>query len=91
MKDEEPKAFKLVKTRMHSGRMRTGRSLTVCCSLLCVCVWGGVWSQGLSAPRGSGLGGGGRSGPGGGLVWGCVSASGGGGGSGLGGWYPSMH
>ena len=53
-------------TRMHSSRMRTGRSLTVCCSLLpgggCLvrggvcsrgCAWsGGVCSGGGSAPRG---------------------------------------
>ena len=40
---------------MHSSRMRTGRSLTVCWSLLpggmsapggCVCSRGGVWSRG---------------------------------------------
>ena len=44
---------------MHSSRMRTGRSLTVCRSLLpgvCVCSQGGVCSQvgsrGLSAPGG---------------------------------------
>ena len=33
------------KTRMHSSRMLTGRSLTVCCSLLS--------REGVSAPRGS--------------------------------------
>ena len=41
-------------TRMHFSRMRTGRSLTVCCSLLlggCL-VRGWVCSQGVSAPRG---------------------------------------
>ena len=72
------------KTRMHSSRMRTGRSLTVCCSLLpgggvpglggVVCS-GGVCSQGVC------------------LVWGGAWSGGGGGvcllpgGSG----YPSMH
>ena len=46
------------RTRMHSSRMRTGRSLTVCCSLR-----GG----GVSAPRGvSALGGGGV------CSWGCL-------------------
>ena len=37
-----------LKTRMHSSRMRTGRSLTVCWSLLPGGVWsrGGVWSGG---------------------------------------------
>ena len=37
-------------TRMHSSRMRTGRSLTVCCSLLRGgghLVWGGVCSRGV--------------------------------------------
>ena len=66
---------------MHSSRMRTGRSLTVCWSLLPR--GGGVCSRGVSAPGGSGPGGvsapGGVSGPRG---WG-VSA--------LGGVYPSMH
>ena len=46
-------------TRMHSSRMRTGPSLTVCWSLLpggCllrgdVCSWG-VWSRGGSGPGG---------------------------------------
>ena len=36
-----------IKTKMHSSRMRTGRSLTVCRSLLSVSFGGGV-----SAPRG---------------------------------------
>ena len=50
-------------TRMHSSRMRTGRSLTVCCSLLpgggvpgpggCL-VWGSAWSRGVPSPRGEG-------------------------------------
>ena len=38
--------------RMHSSRMRTGRSLTVCCSLLPggVCAWsGGVFALGVSS------------------------------------------
>ena len=44
-------------TRMHSSRMRTGRSLTVCCSLLPGgSPWsgGGVspWSRGVSLPGG---------------------------------------
>ena len=55
----------LITTRMHSSRMRTGRSLTICRSLLPggvyaarggVCSWGlllgGVCSQGVSAPGG---------------------------------------
>ena len=37
-----------VLTRMHSSRMRTGRSLTVCCSLQ----GGGVSAPGGSAPGG---------------------------------------
>ena len=38
-------------TRMHSSRMRTGRSLTVCYSLLLGGAWsGGVCSRGVSAP-----------------------------------------
>ena len=43
----------LILTRMHSSRMRTGRSLTVCWSLLPggVCS-GGVSAQGVSAPGG---------------------------------------
>ena len=72
-------------TRMHSSRMRTGRSLTVCCSLLptgrgvCVCSGevcsrGGVCSWGwVSAPGGGclllGVGV---------CTWGWVSAPGGG-------------
>ena len=35
-----------VKTRMHSSRMRTGRSLTVCCSLLPGGGVGSPWSGG---------------------------------------------
>ena len=43
----------LFETRMHSSRMRTGRSLTVCRSLLPGGAGpGGVWSGGVSAPRG---------------------------------------
>ena len=74
-------------TRMHSSRMRTGRSLTVCCSLLPggVCLLRG---GGVPGPRGGGgcLVPGGRGVPGlGGLVWGvsaprgsvCVSGLGG--------------
>ena len=60
-------------TRMHSSRMRTGRSLTVCCSLLPggVSAWsGGVLPAGGCLP---GLGGfsllGGLPGPGGVSVW----------------------
>ena len=30
----------IIRTRMHSSRMRTGRSLTVCCSLFPMGVWG---------------------------------------------------
>ena len=70
-----------ITTRMHSSRMRTGRSLTVCCSLLGggVCSRGGVCSGGVSAPGGSALGG---SGLGGCLLQGVCSR---------GGVYPSMH
>ena len=49
-------------TRMHSSRMRTGRSLTVCWSLLSGgggCLLRGVSAPGGSAPRGSAPGGGG--------------------------------
>ena len=77
------------RTRMHSSRMRTDRSLTVCWRLLPGGgllpeggVWsgGGVWSRGMSALRGSAprgylLPGEGVSGPGGG--WFGVSAPGG--------------
>ena len=93
-----------MKTRMHSSRMRTGRSLTVCCNLLPGGVWSqGVWSWGGLVLEGSGLGG---SAPGGvwsqgGLVWGVCSegAVPGGGGALLGGGgsgpgvvvYPSMY
>ena len=82
---------------MHSSRMRTGRSLTVCWSLLSwgglvpvgdVCSWGGVWLGGLL--RVGVCSGGVCSG---GLVWG-VSAPGGvcllPGGV-VRGIYPSMH
>ena len=73
---------------MHSSRMRTGRSLTVCCSLLpgggvdCL-VWGGVClirGWGALVPGGSALFGGG-SGPGGGvgLLWGGSAPGEGGG------------
>ena len=77
-------------TRMHSSRMRTGRSLTVCRSLLPRWGWGGVsapgrgglllggvWSWGCLLPGGaSGLGG--VSAPGGCLLPGVgVSARGG--------------
>ena len=67
---------------MHSSRMRTGRSLTVCRSLLpgggvLSQSQGGVWSWGgLSGP-------GGVSGPGGCLVPGGVCSRGV--------WYPIMH
>ena len=52
-----------MRTRMHSSRMHTGCSLTICQSLL---------PGGVSAPRGSAPGG--VSGPGGGGVWswGCL-------------------
>ena len=55
---------KFLKTRMHSSRMRTGRSLTVCCSLflgggvsaLGGCLLpGGLLQWGVSAPRGRGV------------------------------------
>ena len=48
----------VIKTRMHSSRMRTGRSLTVCWSLLS----GG---GGVSAPGGGGVSARGVSAPGG--------------------------
>ena len=65
------KTQSLLETRMHSSRMRTSCSLTVCCSLLPgggllrgVClVWGGAWSGvcllwgGVSAPGGCLVGG----------------------------------
>ena len=63
---------------MHSSRMRTGRSLTVCCSVLPG--GGGVCSGGLPGPRGRGGGDGVCSGgvPGlGGSALGGVSALGG--------------
>ena len=47
-------------TRMHSSRMRTGRSLTVCCSLLpggCLLPGGGCLLRGVSALGGSAPGG----------------------------------
>ena len=61
---------KIVQTRTHSSRMRTGHSLTVCCSLL-MGDGGGVCSGGGSGPGGV------LSAPGGssaleGLVWGCL-------------------
>ena len=56
-------SINLIPTRMHSSRMRTGRMLTVCCSLL---PGGGcAWSGGGSAPRGGAWCGGGVSAPGG--------------------------
>ena len=72
---------RLIKTRMHSSRMRTGRSLTVCGRLL---PRGVAWSGGSSAPGGPSAPGG-APGPGGSAL--------GGGGSGPGGgfWHPSMH
>ena len=84
---------------MHSSRMRTGRSLTICWSLLpgggqggmaggClvrgVSGLGGVWSEGGVWSGGCLVRG--VSGPGG-LVWGGVVP----GGCGPGGVYPSMH
>ena len=47
---------------MHSSRMRTGRSLTVCCSLL---PGGSPWSGGVLPARGGLTGPGGFSLPGG--------------------------
>ena len=92
-------------TRMHSSRMRTGRLLTVCGSLLrgggCLLQWGsglgGLLGGGVSAP--GDLVGGVSSRGGvcsqGGLVWGSVYSRGGiwsrGRGSAPGGVYPSMH
>ena len=61
------------KTRMHSSRMRTGRSLTVCQSLLPgggVCSQGGCLLEGVSALGVSVLGG---------LLWGVSAPEGGGG------------
>ena len=54
-------------TRMHSSRMRTGRSLTVCCSVLPSGGRGGSpWSRGgLPGPGGFSLVPGGLPGPGG--------------------------
>ena len=80
-----------VKTRMHSSRMRTGRSLTVCCSFLpgggVLLGRGGAWSWGcVPGPGGVLLGPGGcvpgpggvLLGPGGfSLVWGGVWSRGG--------------
>ena len=65
-------------TRMHSSRMRTGRLLTVCRSLLPggVCFRGSVCSGGVSAPGGCLLLGGGCLLPGG-VCSGVVSALGG--------------
>ena len=67
-------------TRMHSSRMRTGRSLTVCCSLLPV-VGGGSGPGGVCLVRGGvcsgGTWSGGVSAPGGCLVWGGGFCSGG--------------
>ena len=73
---------------MHSSRMRTGRSLTVCWHLLPggvpgrgVCSWGGAWSGGVCSRRGGclvrgggvpGQGGGGVPGPGGSAPGGVV-------------------
>ena len=81
-----------LETRMHSSRMRTGRSLTVCCSPLpvgCLLPWwcllqGRCLFQGECLLRGVGEGGvcsGGGSAPGVGgcLLPGGVSAPGGGG------------
>ena len=90
-------------TRMHSSRMRTGRSFTVCRSLLpeggCllrgVCSWGGCLLVGGVCSRGGclllgGVCSGGRCLlPGGCLLsGGCLLPRGV---SALGGWHPSMH
>ena len=66
-------AMQKIKTRMHSSRMRTGRSLTVCQSLLWgmffplrgVCSQGGVYSGGVCLLWGSVFSQGGVSAPGG--------------------------
>ena len=76
-------------TRMHSSRMRTGRSLTICCSMLpgggcllpggCL-IWGGVCSRGVSGRGVSAPGGylvGGVSAPGGVCSQGCLVLGGG--------------
>ena len=57
----------IYQTRMHSSRIRTGRSLTVCCSPAFRGGGGGVWSGGVSAPRGGCLVMGGSAPGGGGL------------------------
>ena len=79
------------RTRMHSSRMRTSRSLTICRSLL---PGGGVSARGVSAPGGVCSGGSALGGLlQGGLLRG-VSVLGGvysGGVSAPGGWHPSMH
>ena len=67
---QQHKAENDFKTRMHSSRMRTGRSLTVCWRLLTggVCL---VWGRGgVPGPRGGGVPGpgGGVPCPGGGLA-----------------------
>ena len=72
---------------MHSSRMRTGRSLTVCCSLLPGGRGGSAWSRGGSPCRGWGgvclvpgevlPGGGCLPGPGGSPCWGDLPGSGG--------------
>ena len=66
-----------MKTRMHSSRMRTGRSLTVCCSLFpggClvrgVCSWGSVCLVRLGGTWSGGVPGRGGAWTGGCLLWG---------------------
>ena len=88
-------------TRIHSSRMRTGRSLTVCRSLLlgvsalgvCVCSSGCVCSGGCLLPGVVSAWGhvcsGGLVCSGACLLWGGVYSQGGV--SALGGWHPSMH
>ena len=79
-------------TRMHSSRMRTGRSLTVCWRLLPR--GGGVWSRGGLVPGGSGprgVPGPGGSGPGGVWSWGVPGPGGCAWSGGVGGVYPSMQ
>ena len=88
VKITSPKKSSATLTRMHSSRMRTGRSLTVFRSLLFLGGWGvsgpggvwswgvwsrGVWSRGVWSQRGLVPGG---SGPGGVWSWG-VSGRGG--------------
>ena len=66
----------ILKTRMHSSRMRTGHSLTICQSLLLLCLLPGGLLLGVSAPRGVSAPWG-VSAPGGCLLWGVSAPKGG--------------